>query len=302
MSVSRKIGQDSEGAPIYVRDDNGRPTDQLDHDLDKILAAYNAFRTGQLVESQYHFSIDSTELDDHLRINPQRFLPHLNETIEEITRLDGMDGWSVSALGQLEADMKIFKGPRLTSAPLVVEERLNATTEKYYTPGAVLQEKSDSVKWLDVSRANERQIKTIDANRVHDGDIVITRSGSIGRVAYIGNHLENAIVSDDLIRVRISDRRLRLYVYNYLQSRYAQDQMSRNEYGAVQQHLEPNHIADLLVPLPADWETVGELITNAADLIQKKEDVYTLSESVLGDLSGLIAASVTASEDVDDAS
>ena len=45
----------------------------------------------------------------HLRIDPQMFLPHLNETLEQVERIDGCDGWSVSALSQLEQGMKIFK-------------------------------------------------------------------------------------------------------------------------------------------------------------------------------------------------
>jgi type I restriction enzyme M protein len=254
MAISRRIGQDSEGVPIYKRDPQNNLLDEFDHDLDEICELFKQFRNSRLVSSGYCFSIARSDIDDHLRINPQMFLPHLNETLENVEKIDGCEGWSVSALSQLETDMKIFKGPRFKSENMIVEEETERT-EHYFTPSAILQEKSDSVKILDMSRATEKQLATISAIRVLRGDIVITRSGSIGRVAYITQRHHNAIVSDDLIRVRIRDSDLRYYMFHYLQTRYAQDQMQRNEYGAIQQHLEPEHIRNLLVVVSRIFRT-----------------------------------------------
>src|SRR5690606_38028001 len=142
------------------------------------------------------------QIDHQLRINPQFYLPNLNETIRQIESIDGVDGWSVTTLGQICSGVRIFKGPRLKSENLIVENE-GPGVEPYYTPSAVLQEKSDSAKLLNVSLASTKQISTINAVRVYRGDIVITRSGTIGRVAYITQRLNGAIVSDDLIRVRI---------------------------------------------------------------------------------------------------
>jgi type I restriction enzyme M protein len=36
--------------------------------------------------------------------------------------------------------------------------------------------------------------------------------------------------------------------------------MMCNEYGAIQRHLEPEHIKDLLVPVLGDWSMVPELV------------------------------------------
>ena len=91
---------------------------------------------------------------------------------------------------------------------------------------------------------------------------MITRSGTIGRVAYITKRLNGAIVSDDLIRVRIPDEGIRNYALQFLQSDMALNQMLKNEYGAVQQHLEPNHVSDILIPIPANWADADQLIEN----------------------------------------
>ena len=270
MAISRKIGQDSEGFPIFKRSANNTLTDEIDHDLDEVLADFRALHASSFTPSEYRFAIRRSEIDDKLRINPQNYLPNINETLRQIESVDALEGWSVSTVGQLEKDIQIFKGPRLKTEDLIVKDT-GADVEPYYTPSAVLQEKGDSVKLLDVGRATEKQKRSIAAVRVRRGDIVVTRSGTIGRVAIITEKLQHAIVSDDLIRIRIEDETVRHYVFAYLQTPAAFDQMRRNEYGAVQQHLEPEHIADILIPVPDAWSSVGALIDRTRELVTAKE-------------------------------
>ena len=208
----------------------------------------------------------------NLNINPQRYLPHLNESLRKVQEMDGRAGWTVTSLSQIEQGIKIYKGPRLKTENLIVDEGEGGDdVQPYYTPSAVLQDKRDSVKWLDLDKASARQKRSFDAVRVCEGDLLITRSGTIGRVAYITRRLDGAIVSDDAIRVRIEERRLRAYVYAWLQSQHAQDQLLINEYGAVQQHLEPHHVADVLIPIPDDWSRVEPMIRSALDFFSSKE-------------------------------
>lgn len=284
LAVSKRIGQDSEGVPIYKRNKYGREIEELDDDLDEILEAYKDFETGRLKNSEYTFVINFSDLDKDLNINPQAHLPSLNSTLRQVTQMDGSDGWSVAPLSQITNNVKIFKGPRFKSENLIVDGKINDTTEPYYPPTAVLQEKSESYKWMDLSKANKNQLRAINAIRAKFGDIVITRSGSIGRVFYITGRHANRIISDDFIRVRINDEKIRLYVYYYLQTKYAQDQMHRNEYGAVQQHLEPEHIQNLLVPVPNDWNEVEPIITNIQKVIQLREEANNLFDTTYSDL------------------
>lgn len=219
MSISRKVGRDSEGRPIFKLDAAGDTTPEIDHDLDAILESYRQLQAGMLEPSEYRFSVDVSDVDDALNINPQRYLPHLNDSLRGVQALDGRDGWTVTSLSQLEVGTKIYKGPRLRMDNIIVESPADGLqTEAYYTPSAVLQDKRDSVKWLDMSRATPKQKRDYDAVRVQTGDLLITRSGSIGRVAYITSRLDGAIVSDDAIRVRIQNTDLRAYAYAWLQT------------------------------------------------------------------------------------
>lgn len=277
MAISQKIGRDSEGRPIFAMDANGDLTDQVDHDLDETLEAFRDLQAGTLTASEYRFSVARSELPgDTLNINPQFHLPHLNETLRMVQQLDDSMEWDVLTLGQIEQGIRIFKGPRLRTDNIIVTGPGNpadteSAIEPYYTPSAVLQDKRESVKWLDLARATLRQIQSFDAVRVKRGDLLVTRSGTIGRVAYITKSLDSAIVSDDAIRVRIADERLRNYVFAFLQTKVAQDQMRINEYGAVQQHLEPDHVKNLLIPIPADWADVQQTLDKAEAFFASKE-------------------------------
>ena len=292
MAISRKVGQDSEGVPIYKRDATNNITSDIDHDLGDIAEAYRAFQQSKLAATGYVFQVQRSKIDPQLRINPQMFLPHLNETLEAIAALDGVPGWSVSILGEITPNVRIFKGPRFKSESIIVDE-FKPGVEPYYTPSAALQEKNDSAKLLDVSRASAKQLATIAAIRVHRGDIVITRSGSIGRVAYITQKFDNAIFSDDLIRIRIADEDLRFYVLSFLQTKFAQDQMLRNEYGAIQQHLEPEHIRDILVPLPDDRAKINTLAEAMRKANVAREALETFHEEALREMSVAVATALS---------
>jgi type I restriction-modification system DNA methylase subunit len=279
MAISRKIGQDSEGKPIYKLDSNNQSTNDVDHDLEEILRDYHSFQSSSLEPSEYRFSVPVESIDENINLNPQFYLPNLNEAIKRLEKIDDLDGWSISTLSQICPGVQIFKGPRIKTENLIVEFPGDAV-EPYYTPTAILQEKSDSIKLLDISKATLKQLKAISAVRVHSGDIVVTRSGSIGRVAFITDRLDGAIVSDDLIRIRIPDDDLRFYVFAFLTSESGFAQMIRNEYGAVQQHLEPIHLQNLIIPMPANISAVSGILAAARSYIRAKSE----SESLLSEL------------------
>lgn len=275
MGISNRIGQDSEGVPIYKYDDNGEKTETIDEDLSDILLKYEDFLAGKLEESEYIFSIKRSEIGVEYKLNPQAFMPTLNKTLRDVANIDNVDGWTVTTIGQLTTGIKIFKGPRLRTDNLnVSSESEGNNVEAYYTPSAILQEKADSVKYIDLAKASKKQLKDFSIVRLKKGDIVITRSGSIGRVSMITEQYDNVIASDDMVRVRIPDERLRHYVYCYLQSKEAKDQMLRNEYGSIQQHLEPVHISNLLIPIPDDNSLLDSIVDCSIDSYNKKEESF----------------------------
>lgn len=303
MATSQKIGQDSEGVPIYRLADDGTTTNILDHDLDEIEADYAAHKERQLEASQYRFAIKRSEVNGKLNINPQYHSPHLNESIERVRVFDEVEGWSVTTLGQIEPGVRVFKGPRLRTENVIVNSPEEGTkVVGYYTPSSMLQDKRDSVKWIDLSLASKKQLNDFAVVTAHEGDLLLTRSGTIGRLAYVTSAMDGQIISDDMIRVRISSEPLRAYVIAYLLSDNAAKQMLRNEYGSIQQHLEPGHVRDLLIPVPDDWDDVSDVIAQGRAFIAAKEqsDVAVASLRKFGFDAKIQTASPTDDGDDDE--
>lgn len=281
MAVSQKVGQTSEGEPIFVMSADGVSTNQLDQDLDEIVADYDAFKEGALQPSQFRYSVKRSAIDDRLNINPQFYSPHLNESVAKIREFDEMPGWEVLTLGQLEPGISIFKGPRLKTENVIVNNVADGEhVVGYFTPSAMLQDKRDSAKLIDLAKASAKQKKDYEVVTVHEGDLLLTRSGSIGRLAYVSSVMDGQIVSDDMIRVRIQSPDLRAYVAAFLLSENATLQMMINEYGSVQQHLEPNHVRDLLIPVPEDWHSAKGMVEAGKAFIQTKEEADKAMEAV----------------------
>ncbi|MFZ2288928.1 MAG: N-6 DNA methylase [Halopseudomonas yangmingensis] len=272
MAVSQKVGQNSEGEPIFVIGDDGVPTMEIDHDLYDIVDDFKASQDGKLQPSQFRYSVKRSDIDDRLNINPQFYSPHLNESIATVRKFDELDGWSVTTLGQLEKFISVFKGPRLKTENVIVSSpSAGVNVVGYYTPSAMLQDKRDSAKFVDLEKANKKQMHDFEIVMVHEGDLLLTRSGSIGRLAYVSSVMDGQIVSDDMIRVRIPSEHIRAYVAAFLLSENAHAQMLMNEYGSVQQHLEPGHVRDLVVPVPDNWNDATELVESGRAFIEAKE-------------------------------
>ena len=277
MAQSQRIGQDSKGNAVYVVDNNGSSTGVLSQDLDEIAEAYSSFLQDNTAihPSEYIFSIHRNDLKDHLNLNPQHYSPRLNRAIDHVLEYNEKPGWSVTTIGQLEAGMKIFMGPRWNSATIKVDNPTNtAELTPYLTANGALELRRFTVKWLDFSKATRQQRECRSLLKIKEGDILITRSGTIGKVTYATKNLAMTyLVSDDLIRIRVQDKTLRAYLLTYFSSSMARSLMLLDEYGSVQQHLQPRHIQEMLIPIPEDWESATQEIAAGNRLIHAMENL-----------------------------
>lgn len=85
--------------------------------------------------------------------------------------------------------------------------------------------------------------------RIEDGMTLISCSGTIGRMVYAGSYMSGMWSSQDILKVVPDpDKILPGYLYAYLSSKFGVPQVVGGTYGAIIQHIEPHHIADLSVP------------------------------------------------------
>uniref|UniRef100_A0A7C5VIT3 Type I restriction modification DNA specificity domain-containing protein n=1 Tax=Thermus caliditerrae TaxID=1330700 RepID=A0A7C5VIT3_9DEIN len=128
----------------------------------------------------------------------------------------------------------------------------------------------------------------LDSARLQLGEVVISRSGSIGEVGLITQAWDGWAGSDDLARVAakegLSDPG---YLYIFLTSPYGQIQIQRQIYGGVIDHLEVEHLAQIRVPrAPLDvQQEIGDLVWKAFAL---RDEANALEEAAVRQLEEVI--------------
>lgn len=95
---------------------------------------------------------------------------------------------------------------------------------------------------------SKRTQTNIDALRVKEGQVLMTCSGTIGKLSYVSKTLDNTIFSHDLLRIDCKEPTDAGYLYAYLKSKIGNKILLTNSYGAVITHIEPEHLATVPIP------------------------------------------------------
>lgn len=149
-------------------------------------------------------------------------------------------------------------------------------------PGAVgflgssemLDCKPESVKFM------LNDVKTTDV-RVKQGVVLISRSGTIGNVTYVGNTLSKFFVSEHAIRIECKD--FPGYVYAFLKTKIGKLIVCSTQYGAVIQEIEPEHLATVPIPDAPTMlkKKIHDLIVRSYELRDESNDLIDQATALL---------------------
>lgn len=123
----------------------------------------------------------------------------------------------------------------------------------------------------------------IDALKVHRGQVLMTCSGTIGKVSYVSKTLDNKIFSHDLLRIDCKEEIDQGYIYTYLKSKLGNKILLTNSYGAVITHIEPEHLATVPIPdAPKEIkERIHNLIVRSYELRDESNDLIDRATQLL---------------------
>ncbi|MBR7907606.1 hypothetical protein [Burkholderia cenocepacia] len=116
------------------------------------------------------------------------------------------------------------------------------------------------------------------------GTTLITCSGTIGRMTYVRPEMAGMWSSQHIMKVVPNPDRIQPgYLYAFLSSRYGVPLVVSGTYGAIIQHIEPEHIADIPVPrFDADFEEqVHKLVSGAANDVSESSRLNNLATRIL---------------------
>lgn len=98
-------------------------------------------------------------------------------------------------------------------------------------------------KWLAIEKIGDSA-----ALFVKPGNILVTRSGAVGRTTVATDAIKGVLISDDLLRIEPKDSKQWGWIYAFLRSSHAKAMMGSVQYGHIIKHLEPSHLDALPVP------------------------------------------------------
>ncbi|MXV75927.1 restriction endonuclease subunit S [Candidatus Poribacteria bacterium] len=121
----------------------------------------------------------------------------------------------------------------------------------------------------------------IESTRVERGQVLLTRSGTIGVVSYVSKTLENQSLSDDVIRIKATE--YPGYIYTYLKSRVGRLLVETNNYGAVIKHIEPEHLNTIPIPNPPSVikQEIHDLVEESFKLRDKSNELLDAAQVLL---------------------
>ena len=130
---------------------------------------------------------------------------------------------------------------------------------------------------------SKRTKTNIDALRIHKGQVLMTCSGTIGKVAYVSQTLDTLIFSHDLLRITGKEPYDAGFLYAYLKSATGSKILMTNSYGAVITHIEADHLD--AVPIPDAPITLKKRIS---ELIEQSYILRDESNALIDEATALL--------------
>ena len=122
--------------------------------------------------------------------------------------------------------------------------------------------------------------KIRDELTIREKMILITCSGTIGKVTLVPKHWNGWAMTHDIIRL-IPNEKITGYVYIWLQTDFAAKIIDSFAYGAVVRHIEKNHLEAVPIPLLKNSVAQDEINSLALAANDRRYEAYLLEQQAL---------------------
>ena len=255
MAVSEAVGHDRRGNVIYkknedgqyLEDDNGQRI--IWNDLPYILEQYNNFITANNIDERSGkdgnpscFVIDKDTIlkDVTLRIDAWYWDPTKNELAKKLMDVSNEEIKEVTSLGNLVVDGGIFY-PGRHKRNYVPK---GSGSVEFYSGTQILQTRPFDIKY------QPKNYQPAAKHFVEKDWILITRSGTTGRVIMVNEQMAGKMVTEHVIRVICDKEQIDpYYVYAILASdKIGRQLLDKGIYASVVDHISPQFVSTIPIP------------------------------------------------------
>ena len=196
-------------------------------------------------------------------------MPIVNKIIDCL--LDS--GASILPLGSGELTSKIILPLRFKR--VYVEEEYG----KVFFGGKQIQELDPSgKKYLSNLIHGSRMVSQL---LLKENTILVTRSGTVGKVNIVPKHWNEWIANDHIMRVTPTSKTKAGYLYIWLNSNFGKAILQSLIYGSVVDEIEPEHLAKVPIPILKDEKKIKEINDLALWANELRSEAYYLEQDAI---------------------
>lgn len=217
---------------------------------------------------EHSYLIDYSDVRGAHRIDAEYFHPKYTTVLKKLEEVARKHNWEIKKVAEISKSLKYGTSEKL----------------QYLEEGIPFLRITD-IQNLDfdldsLCHIAEQEAKKIGNAKVKKGDVVISRSGTLGLAVPIGKELENAIFGSYFIRIRPKIEINSIYLAFYLNSILGKSQVERFSTGAIQTNLTIPAIENIRVLIPKKdfQEKISNLIQ--ASKISRQKGKKLLKEAV----------------------
>ena len=148
----------------------------------------------------------------------------------------------------------------------------------FFQPSSITEVYPKPAKYI-----SENTDVDIEALKVKKGMLLMSVSGTIGKCSIVGKTLNDKVFSHDLLRLTGKSECDTGYIYAYFCTPTGQQILQTNNYGAVIQHIEPEHLKNIIIPNAPELikRKIHNLVVESYDLRDQSNELIDEAERIL---------------------
>lgn len=124
--------------------------------------------------------------------------------------------------------------------------------------------------------------------QLEENMIMITCSGTVGKVTIAPKHWEGWTANQHIIRVVPKNNEIAGYIYSWLNSNYGYELIKRFTYGAVVDEIDANHVSKIQIPILKNQQVQQEINNLVLEANKKRYHAYILEQEALKLVNDLV--------------
>lgn len=150
--------------------------------------------------------------------------------------------------------------------------------KEFFLPSQMTEIKPKATKYI-----SPKTYKSLDGVEIVKNNLLMSRSGTIGKCTISSKTNVGKLYSDDIIRVSFKNEYDLGYTYAFLQTNVGQIILQTNNYGAVVKHIEPEHLQSIIIPNAPEnlKKEIHELVVESYELRDESNDFIDEAEKIL---------------------